>query len=70
MTSAWAEHRRKAVLFYLGTERTQDEEQHQLPHLQVETPQAAVTPHELMTNSYLHISKQQTVSLYLTNSVG
>lgn len=45
--SAWAAHRRKAVLFYLGTETTQGGEQSQLPHLQVETPQAARIPREL-----------------------
>lgn len=45
--SAWVEHQRKAVLSYLGTETTQDEEQHQLLALQVEILWAAVTPHKL-----------------------
>lgn len=39
MMSAWAEHQRKAVLFYLGTGMTQDGEQRQLLRLQVEIPQ-------------------------------
>lgn len=42
MTSAWAEHQKKAVLFYLGTETTQDKEQRQLLQLQAEMLWAAV----------------------------
>jgi len=45
--SAWEEHQRKAVLFYLGTEMTQDEEQGQPVRLRVKIPRAAVTLRKL-----------------------
>lgn len=67
--SAWVEHQRKAVLSYLGTETTQDEEQRQLLGLQVET-QGQQSPHtSYITDSYLQVTKQESISYYLPNSV-
>lgn len=70
MMSAWAEHQRKAVLFCLGTEMTEDEEQCQLLCLQVEILWAQSCHTSYMADLYLQVTKQETISYYLTNSVG
>lgn len=68
-TSAWAEHQRKAVLSYRGTETTQDEEQRQLLGLQAETYRQQSPHTSYTTDSYLQVTNQETISHYLPNSV-